>query len=1373
MKTKPSKIKRKVTFNENPFKKIQNKAIEYNQNTVKCCQMSTLSSVSVGLRSSVKIMGIFGNVEIQIVFDSGSTICGLSADLASKLSITKTQNKIFSANNEEMNILGEAETSINLGGIDFPIKVKIIRNLSAKMVLGTDFAAKYKAQLNFKTGKLNLEYSKNKVSLPMKWNSEMKNTSIFAAATLVNNKTQLNCAALHIRGYVNNTRLPILIDSGSCTNLISRKYVGKKDIFPIKFTSLLKTANGRNLNILGATELKLTINGVKFRETAFVAESLSVPIIMGNFFLEKYDAKVEFSNNKLSLQHPDINDAVTTDLFWQGQTREILENSNVEQTFQILSNVYEAFREPKLGIKKVTVANTVTIGPFQSKRISIKIKNGFPAKQGYLSFIRRYRKHKDLIFEDGVYYANKYLKVMVSNRAGTPYMLNKFEKIGTFEEIEMLPLEKINQVQLEDESFRANVDRFIIDKKRTESERKQGIELLTEYIDIFQFNKKGFKAAQADHPPIILKKTSDEIKARPQYPSGKIQKKLIDEYVQELKDQGAVVPSDSPYNSPLILVKKKSSGYRVCLDYRACNKILQGYSYPIPRISDILSSLNGTTMYSVVDLFSGFSQLKLAEGFSQDVTSFSTDKEHLKFVCLSQGLSPAPSHFQSFINQTFASLLFTDILVYLDDILIFSRQGFPEMLVKLRKFFDICRSRKIKLNPAKSKFFLDEVELLGFTVNKNGIRPAESMVEKVKNFKSPTSSKLLRSILGFSGYFRHHIKGYSKLIYPLLKVLREDPKKFKWDNECEIAFQSLKQKLISRPILRHFDQDLAIEIHTDASVRGIGSCLIQICNKTGKPHAVAYTSRTLTKTEQAYSVSERELLAVVHSCQRWRSFLFGVPFTVVTDHEALKASSTIDSKTGRLSRLAMKLMEFNITWRHKKGCKHLVPDCLSRYFTPEELEQAEKESKVEPLKSILTLVDGKINLENLQKYQREDESLKLIFHAIEFPDTCTSLQRRRAKQFEITDGILYKKEGENKLTVVPEILRDDILEQIHSDPHSGGHVGISKSLDKLNRNFYWKGSAKDLKEFVKTCKECLFSKRRAGKVLGKIKSQEIPKQPMENLCIDIQGPNSLSNGCRYIILASCYLTSYVYLKPIKAADSDCVIEFLMELFSIFGCPKIVQTDRGSHFTSDDVENFLKQMGVEHRLSASYCPWQNSRSERNFSFIGNCLRTYCSPDTKDWKQFAISAMIAQNSTKNNTTNLSPHKLLFGYDFRTPLEAKLRPPGSEVSIQERLDKIDELREKARVLIEEARKKQENYKNQRLGDARFEVNSKVLLYMPETKKQIHGKLKIQYVGPFLVKKKIGLSMFEIEDLRPGKTGTQIVHGNRLKSYYERKNK
>ena len=1195
----------RVSFNESPFQTIVNEALNYNKNTVKIIHRSTLQSV--GLRSSAKILGKFYGKSIQIVCDTGSTISAISEKLGKNLKIIKNNEKIYGANGRILSLLGEADVTICLNNVEFEIRVKIIRNLSPDMVLGINFAEKYNADLDFKEGKLCLMNGKSLVSVPMKWHTEMKNTSIFSAVTSDAHRRRLNCAALHFFGHVNNARLPILTDSGSCTNLIDKHYVRKSDIISTKTIDFLKTANNENINIIGMTEVQININGIMIRENAYVVDSLSVPIILGNFFLEKYEAKINLSTAKILLKHPDIDFPIISDIFWQGQKRrlaELSEDTDQNKIFQMLSNIYETCKEPKSNIFEVTVANGITLNPFESKKLVLKINKRFPAKYGYLSFNREYKKSKHLVFQHGVYHANKYLKITVSNKSDTPYFLNKFQKIGTFEKVETLPIQRVNQINLENEKLREGIENFIIDKNRTEEEKRRGNDLLNEYKDIFQFSKKGFKAGQAVHEPIVLKKVSDDIPSRPQYPSGKIQRELIDQYVQELKDAGAVVPSDSCYNSPLVLVKKKSEGYRVVCDYRQVNKVLQGYSYPIPRIQDILSSLNGTSMYSIVDLYSGFFQLKLAEGFSQDITSFSTNKEHLKFTCLGQGLSPSPSHFQAFVNKTFASLLFTDILVYLDDILVFSN-SFDQMIIRLRKFFDICREKSIKLNAKKCKFFLDECELLGFTVNKHGIKPSESMTEKVKSFKSPTSSKLLRSFLGFAGYFRHHIKNFAKISAPLREILREDPRKFKWNNEAEQAFQILKQKLLSRPILRHFNQDLPIEIHVDASKRGLGACMMQPCPETKKNYAVAYASRTLTKTEQHYSVSERELLAVVFACQRWRNFVFGVPFTVVSDHTALKSASTIDSKTGRLSRLAMKLMEFNITWKYTAGRKHLVPDCLSRYFTLEELierdmQEVEKRSK----KATIFIVGENLNLENLGKQQRQDDELKTIFRALETPDDCTSLQRRRAKQFEIIDSILYKKEGKTNRTVIPASLQDSILEQTHSDEHSGGHCGISKSLDKLNRSFYWKGMSRDMKEFVKTCSKCLFSKKRSGPEVGKIHSHEIPNQPMEKICIDIQGPNALSDGYRYIILASCYLTSYVYLKPIKAADSRYVIEFLREFIAIFGCPKVIQSDRGSHFTSDEVENFMKQMGIKHNLSASYAPWQNSKAERNFSFIGN-------------------------------------------------------------------------------------------------------------------------------------------------------------------------
>lgn len=283
------KQEKNVSFNTEKFKQVNGSVLEYDKNTIKICNFYSLNKLSVGIRSSLSILGKVNGKQSRIIFDTGSTISALDAKLASNLKINKCNDVIFGADRGKIDNLGTARINVCISGVNFPVVVKIIRNLSVNLILGMDFAEKFSADLDYDAGRLKLCTPKaENVEIPMSWSSENQGVNIRSAGSDLTDC----CAALHMVAKVNNQRLKVLLDSGSCCNVIDRRFVRRQDIFRTEQVQSLTTANNHSLKIIGVTELRIEINGTIFEDLAFVAENLSASVILGNHFFEKHSAKI-------------------------------------------------------------------------------------------------------------------------------------------------------------------------------------------------------------------------------------------------------------------------------------------------------------------------------------------------------------------------------------------------------------------------------------------------------------------------------------------------------------------------------------------------------------------------------------------------------------------------------------------------------------------------------------------------------------------------------------------------------------------------------------------------------------------------------------------------------------------------------------------------------------------------------------------------------------------------------------------------------------------------------------------------------------------------------------------------------------------------
>ena len=346
--------------------------------------------------------------------------------------------------------------------------------------------------------------------------------------------------------------------------------------------------------------------------------------------------------------------------------------------------------------------------------------------------------------------------------------------------------------------------------------------------------------------------------------------------MEEMVNKGFVKPGTSPWGAPVLFVKKNDGSMRLCIDYRELIKVTIRNQYPLPRIDDLFDQLQGAKVFFKIDLRSGYHQLRVHD---EDVSKTTFRYGHFEFLVMLFGLTNTPAAFMDLMNRIFRPYLDQFVIVFIDDILIYSGSG-EEHAEHLRIFLQTLREHRLYSKLSKCQFLLDNVAFLGHIVSAEGVSVDPQKVEAILNWKPPTSATEIRSFLGLAWYYRKFVEGFSKIAAPLTRLTRkEEP--FLWSEACQQSFDELKGRLTSAPVLTLPSGQDGFVVYCDASRQGLGCVLMQ------NDKVIAYASRKLKKHEQNYPTHDLELVAVVFALRIWRHYLYGVPCRIFTDHKSL------------------------------------------------------------------------------------------------------------------------------------------------------------------------------------------------------------------------------------------------------------------------------------------------------------------------------------------------------------------------------------------------------------------------------------------------------------------------------------------------------
>jgi hypothetical protein len=687
--------------------------------------------------------------------------------------------------------------------------------------------------------------------------------------------------------------------------------------------------------------------------------------------------------------------------------------------------------------------------------------------------------------------------------------------------------------------------------------------------------------------------------------------------VEEMLEAGIIRPSQSSYSAPVVMVFKKDSSWRMCPDYRELNKITIKYKFPIPVIDELLDELHGAIYFTKLDLHSGYHQIRMKE---EDIpkTTFRTHEGHYEFLVMPFGLTNAPSTFQGLMNSIFKPFLRKFVLVFFDDILIYSK-SWEDHLQHVDKVLQLLKKQQLYAKPSKCFFGVKEVEYLCHIVSHEGVKVDPNKIKAMMDWPIPKTLKNLRGFLGLTGYYRKFVRNYGRIAAPLTELTKKDA--FSWIPEATKSFEQLKEVMCKAPVLTTPDFTKTFIVECDALGNGIGAVLMQ----EGRP--LAFESQPLKGRDLHKPIYEKEMMAILHALKKWRPYLIGRHFKVKTDHDSLKYFLEQRLSSEEQQKWVTKILGYDFEIIYKKGKKNVVADALSR-----------KDEDVEAFLCAISIIQPDWIIEARDEWKNDEKVWTLI----------ERLQQDSGASNTFTwknDSLWYK----DRLYLCKNSqLKQKVLLELHTSP-VGGHSGFLKTYHRVNKDFFWDGLKTDVQRFVAECLVCQQNKVETIKTPGLLKPLSIPSQRWEEVSMDFITGLPKSEGKSVIMVIVDRLTKYAHFcalsHPFKA--STVATAFMETVQKLHGSPKIIVSDRDPIFTGHFWTELFSYLGTQLAHSSSYHPQSDGQTEIVNKCLEGYLRCFVSDKQAQWFKWLPLAEWWYNTSFHTATKMTPFMALYGY------------------------------------------------------------------------------------------------------------------------------
>lgn len=815
--------------------------------------------------------------------------------------------------------------------------------------------------------------------------------------------------------------------------------------------------------------------------------------------------------------------------------------------------------------------------------------------------------------------------------------------------------------------------------------------------------------------------------------------KMVVEEIDRLERRGVIEKVEqSEWLHPIMAVPKPNGKLRICMDARWLNAVTKKNAYPQQNANRILSSIEKANYITTIDMTDAYFQVPLHKD-SQEKTAFAVPtRGTYVYKRMAMGLCNSGAVLCNIIDSLFGSEFEPKAFPYLDDIVVVT-ETFDDHIEVLERLAKKFRYANFSISSEKSKFCYKRLRYLGHIIDESGIAMDKARIDAMVNFPRPKCIRDVQRLMGMAGWYRRFIQDFSRVTVPITELLKQK-RAFEWTDLCEQAFLQLISALTNAPVLAMPDYSVPFEIQADASNIGCGGVLVQV--QDGVERVIAYMSHKFNAAQRKYQVTELECLAVILAIEKFRPYVDGVHFTVVTDHHSLLWLKNLKDPAGRLARWALRLQAYDFTLVHRKGKFHIVPDALSRAVNAIDINVIKSTTD----KWYLNLVRAYEDNPQLNDHLKLQNDLLYI----------------RSKHDEkcYDPNCLWK-------ICVPREHREKIIQENHDDP-SSCHLGRFKTLSKLRERYYWPKMTETIIDYVNRCETC-----KCVKPNNKIRTPPMgkfveAKLPWRIVASDICGPYVTSKrGFRFLLVAIDLFSKFTILKPVRSATAEAMVKFLEEEVILkFACPEILLTDNGVQYKSKAYEQLAARYGIETWYTALYYAAANPTECVNKT-IGNAIRAYIKNDAdhKNWDQHLCEVANAINHSSHTSTGETPYMVNFGQrmpqhasEYRESIDAN----DSNGSKTEYLSKVRKL---VQIRLNESRERAKKYYNLRTREIQYNVGDIVYrenTMLSDASKDFSKKLAPRYVKCVIIRK-TGVNTYELQEFGGKKTG--IYHASKLK--------
>jgi hypothetical protein len=896
---------------------------------------------------------------------------------------------------------------------------------------------------------------------------------------------------------------------------------------------------------------------------------------------------------------------------------------------------------------------------------------------------------------------------------------------------------------------------------------KKAVDLLLEFWDFFSHDGSFGKTHLMKFRIVTEETAPIKCRYRPINPALEPDlRKQLDKWMKE----DVIEKSNSPWSFNLVAAKKKPAAdgtprIRWCVDWRRLNEVTRKDAYPMPSVTDNITRLAGSKIFSGIDMQGAFHVLEIEEA-DREKTAFATPFGSFQQKRLGFGLTNGPSAYCRLVERVLQGIPTSMAVGFLDDGVVHS-ETLSGHLSNLRVVLSAYQAAGLKLSPDKCTFFANEIEYLGHTVNQEGVRPTGNHVQAIQEWKLPRYKTEARAFLGATGYYRLHIRDYAKLAQPWTDVVGKTDKEaektpLKVTKEMELSFKQLKERLITRPVLGfpYFQGPKAGQfiLDTDFSTTQIAGILSQ--KQQAKEVVIAYGSKKLNKSQRSYPSTKGELMAGMYFMVKFRYYLqYGAKFLWRTDNSALKYVKTMDCPSAIIARWLTTMADFNFDVQYREGTKHGNADGLSRNNSAAaymDLDEDRMLAEIVPLYKRAKMLP--YTKEELRQLQNEDPELSLVrtwmANEANRPD---SLQIRTlgrvAKIYAgLLDSLQLSQDGlityyvpnqqlllRKQVVCLPRDLWEETIQQAHE---TLGHQGRRITLEELRKHVFFPGMRAEVEAALEACLACQ-TKNQKQKDQRHTLISVGAGYPFQRICIDHVGPLSEGNltKSRYILTVHDVFTKWIEAFPVRSISAEETARVLeREIFTRFGLPETIHADCAKAFQGHLFQELGQLLAIQITNTTGYNPKSNP-VERRHRDLGNILRAILEDQPNNWEEALPQALFAMRTAVNSAIGLAPYQVLFGRDVSQPLDTIFQLP--EDNIQGEATHRQYLRELQKRMRAAAKYAQENMaeavrrqRRQYHQDKKhFLPGQKVWLFTPRTKPGASRKLSSYWTGPWTI--------------------------------------